>query len=547
MFGFVNRKKVPLNRFNMHPEKTLTCNMGKLIPILCEDVLPGDIWRLNLKMLVRLQALIAPIYHRVDIFTYFFFVPLRLVWRNSQEFLTGYNEETGEVSTAQLPSIKSPAETGWKESSLFDYLGLPTGVPNFTSTSGALYTRAYVKVINDWFRNQWLTDSYSLSLDDGLDTTTYTDLVSRCWEQDIFTQALPSTQRGPVISIPLGTEAPVVGNGNIINLTAFDSPGLALRTSSYDQHSGILALENSGKSGAVKGSVATTITSSNTSNVGLTQDPKFSGMVADLSQAADVTIPDLRKSVQLQNFAEISARVGVRYTEFLQGHFGVRSSDARLQRPEFLGGGVAPLDVSAVVQTSQTTTGDEGSAQGTLSGLGLGAMKTASFRRRFTEHGIILGLMCIMPRTSYQQGSRKMFNRETMYDFAIPTLSHLSEQPVYEQELFAQSDGASTTVGDIAVSNKTIFGFNPQYEEYRYIPSMSHGAFKSSLNYYTMNRVFDAPPLLNSDFVQADPTKRIFAVTEQETDSCLVNILYNIKAYRPLPKHGTPGWMDHPF
>lgn len=545
MFGFVNRKKVPLNRFNMYPEKTLTCNMGKLIPILCEDVLPGDIWRLNLKMLVRLQALIAPIYHRVDIFTYFFFVPLRLVWRNSQEFLTGYNEETGEVSTAQLPSIKSPAETGWKESSLFDYLGLPTGVPNFTSTSGALYTRAYVKVINDWFRNQWLTDSYALSLDDGLDTTTYTDLISRCWEQDIFTQALPSTQRGPVISIPLGTEAPVIGNGMSIGLT--NGTDFAGTTSGGYSGVPIVIPRINGYGVNVGTSTTGTTGLGGDIAIGLTTDPTKSGVVADISEAADVTIPDLRKSVQLQNFAEISARVGVRYTEFLQGHFGVRSSDARLQRPEFLGGGVAPLDVSAVVQTSQTTTGDEGSAQGTLSGLGLGAMKTASFRRRFTEHGIILGLMCIMPRTSYQQGSRKMFNRETMYDFAIPTLSHLSEQPIYEQELFTQSDGVSTTVGDIAVSNKTIFGFNPQYEEYRYIPSMSHGAFKSSLNYYTMNRVFDAPPLLNSDFVQADPTKRVFAVTEQDTDSCLVNILYNIKAYRPLPKHGTPGWMDHPF
>lgn len=529
MFGSYPKAKVKLNKFKYFPEKNLTCNMGYHVPIFAEEVLPGDFWKLRGKMLVRLQSLIAPIYHRINVFTRFYFVPYRLLWNNWEQFITGWNLETNEPSNAVLPSVKSPSG-GWQTSSLMDYLGFATDVTNYTSESGALFPRAYNQIINDWLRNENVTEPYAISLDDGLDTTTNLELVKANWEKDIFTSALPWAQRGPIVNMPWASNnLPVYGTGYALGMTTNGTNTQFLTGSINEGNATTRYASTNGLGDAYSGNFPNKA-------IGVTTDSTKSGLVADAS-GIDVPVADVERAFALQRFARISARAGARYAEYLIGHFGVRSSDARLQRAEYLGGSVAPLDISAVVQTSST---DATTPQGNLAGLGISASSFATFKKRFTEHGVIIGLLTIMPRTSYNQGNRRMFNRTTLYDYAVPSLSRLGEREILEEELYAQPDGASTTVGGTSISNKTGFGFAPQYEEYRYIPSTNHGDFKSTLDFWTMARKFNNPPVLGKDFVESSPTKDIFAVTDEQYDSCLCSISYDITAYRPLPKYGIP-------
>lgn len=558
-FGFYPRPKVRLSKHSYHPERKFTCQAGKAIPCFFEEVLPGDIWKFNGKALVRTQPLIAPIYHRVDIKWLFYYVPYRLLMQQDDwaSFITGYNQEDGSTSTVTLPSIKSPSSGGWKTSSLADYLGLVTGVPNFTSTSGAFAFRAYAKVINDWHINKYVTDELQMSLEQGADTTTNTELFSMNWEDDYFTSASITSQLGDPVYLPLGTSAPVqgnipvVGNGNALGLTT-GSNGGGMISGTNGSGGGITPFY----ANANYGKIGTNVTPSrfptdimigvhnNPSNSGLVT-ANNGGMTANLSQATALSVPELRKVAQISLYQETMAYIGYRLVDWLFGMYGVRSSDARLQRSEFLGGTMAPLDISSVVQTSATN--DTDTPQGNLSGLGISGVRFPTWKRRFEEHGCVLGLMCIMPRTGYQNGSRRMFNRTTRFDYGIPMFQHLGQMPIYEEEIFTQPDGATTNVSGVSVGNKTVFGLQWQYEDLRYMPSTSHGDFKNNLQYWTMDRTFNQPPLLNTDFVQSQPTNRVFAVEDQNYDAYLVDVLYNIKAWRPIARHGVPGYLDHPM
>lgn len=544
-FGFYPRPKVRLSKHKYHPERKFTCVMGKMIPCFYEEVMPGDIWKFGGKALIRTQPLIAPIYHRVDIYWRFYYVPYRLLWEHFTDFITGFEQNTtGEptVATYALPSVISPAETGWKTSSLADYLGLVTGVPDFTNTSGAFPFRAYAKVINDWHINQFTTELLPISTADGLDSTTNTELYSANWEDDYFTSASTQIQIGNPVYLPLGVSAPVVGNGKsmTINTSTGNNAGLA----GGDGFAGVLASAynvNVGSGGQAVG-VPNPIPMS---GMGLGTDPETSNVLADLTEASALTVPDLRRATQLSLYQETLAYTGYRFVDWLFAMFGVRSSDARLQRSEFLGGTMSPLDISSVVQTSATTETD--TPQGNLSGLAVSGTVFPSWKRRFEEHGCVIGLMCIMPRTGYQQGSRRMFNRTSKYDYPLPMLQHLGQQPIQEQEIYAQSDSLTTEVNGTQVSNTTTFGFQWPYEDFRYMPSTSHGDFKGTLQYWTLDRTFEQPPLLNADFVQSQPSTRVFAVQDTKYDDCLVDVLYNITAWRPIARHGVPGYLDHPM
>lgn len=573
-FGFYPRPRVRLSKHKYHPERKFTCQMGKLVPCFYEEVLPGDIWKFTGKALTRTQPLIAPIYHRVDIKFMFYYVPYRLLMKPDEwaSFITGYDQADGSSTSVVLPSIKSPATTGWATSSLADYLGLVTGVPNYTSTSGAFAFRTYAKVINDWYINKYVTDELPLSLEQGVDETTNRDLFSMNWEDDYFTAASITTQLGEQVYLPLGTEAPVsgsvVGDGNALALTTGNWPvmggfsgtnigsgGGASTWLSKDWSNP--AIPSSGGSAqtdfyGVNNNAKVGVPSEAFVNQAKTSDPAFSSglkiassATANLANATAITVPELRKVSQISLYQETMAYIGYRLTDWLFGMYGVRSSDARLQRSEFLGGTMSPLDISSVVQTSATT--DTDTPQGNLSGLAVSGTRFPTWKRRFEEHGAVIGLMCIMPRTGYQQGSRRMFNRVTRFDYGIPMLQHLGQQPITEEEIYAQPDDATTNVGGVQVGNKTTFGFNWQYEDYRYMPSTSHGDFKNTLQFWTMDRTFDTPPLLNTSFVQSQPTTRVFAVEDQNYDTCLVDILYNITAWRPLARHGVPGYLDHPM
>jgi hypothetical protein len=539
-FGSFLVRKQKLNKFNLSHERGFTCNMGELVPVLCEEVLPGDIWKLSSMSLIRLQPMVAPIMHNVNVFTHYFFVPARLLQDNWEPFITG--GENGDDATP-VPVVKSPAGTGWTAGSLADYLGYVTDVPEYTCT--AYQFRAYAKVFNDWYRNQNFTEELSLSTGDGLDTTTNTTLQNRCWQADYFTDNLPFAQRGEPVSLPLDISAPVIGNGKTLGLKAggANTTGYGLGTGrevSSTQLSAYTGIYRANAGSSVSGD-----TPANGVSLGVTSIASDSGLVADLTQASAITVNALRDAIQLQVAAEIAARSGGRYVEYLLGNFGVRSADYRLQRPEYLGGGKSPIIVSQVLQTSATD--DATTPQANMAGHGISVNTSHAFKKRFTEHGYILGIMSIMPDTKYFQGSRRQFNRKSRLDFPLPVFSHLGEQATLEEEIFTQSDNVSTKVGDVTVKNDTIFGFLPRYEEMRHIPSTVHGDFKNSLKFWHLAREFEQPPLLNEDFIVATPSKRIFAVTSQKYDSCLVNIGFNISAYRPLPVQGIPGWMDHLF
>lgn len=501
--------------FDLTHEKKLSCNMGELVPVFCEEVLPGDTFKVKTDMLVRLSPMLAPVMHRITAYTHFFFVPTRLLHSNWENFITG--GPTGNDATV-IPTIKSPASTGYAPGTLWDYLGLPTGVGEFSAL--AYPFRAYDLIFNEWYRDQNLQDKLTISLGDGLDTTTVTDLQKRNWEKDYFTSSLPWPQRGTGVSIPVGGAAPVELNDSTnvqylkSNITQNNTPSLCWKSVDHPTVSYTGYFTDSVDSSLFRYKL----------------DPNGT-LEADLSSATPVTINALRQAFQLQKWMEKNARGGARYVESILAHFGIRSSDARLQRPEFLGGGRSPIVVSEIVQTSST---DETSPQGNMSGHGYSAASNHEFVKGFEEHGYIIGILSIMPKTAYMQGSPRMFNRRTRLDFYWPEFAHLGEQAILNKELYAAS-----------ANPEGVFGYTPRYDEYRQRESSVHGDFRTSMNYWHLSRIFDTEPTLSSGFVSANPSNRIFAVTDAGVHHCYVQLLNQVQAVRPLPKAGIPGFIDH--
>jgi len=521
------------NFFDLSHESKLTCKMGELVPIYCEPVIPGDTFRVHTDILLRLQALLAPMYHRVNVYTHFFFVPNRIIFDKWEQFIT--KGEDGNDATV-YPTIACPSG-GWTVGSLADYLyGIPTGVDNIEVD--ALPFRAYALIYNEWYRNQNLQTELALDKGEGTDTTTSTTLMYRNWQSDYFTRALPWTQRGPQVTVPLGSYAPVFAGLNN-DLTKLPNTSNALRWF-YPSDNTIVNPEtgkalnlaiNHGTVGGITG-VPTTASTSVTQNGVAPLNLK-----ADLSNASSATINDWRVAFQIQRLLEKNARGGARYVEWLMAHFGVRSSDARLQRPEYLGGGKSPLIINEIVQTSQTST----TPQGNMAGHGISASRSHSFTKSFEEHGYIIGIMSIMPMTNYQQGINRHWSKRTPYDWYLPVLSHLGEQGILNKEIYAQGSTVVDANGNI-IDDK-VFGYVPRYDEYRRHYSSVHGQFRSTLNYWHMGRIFNNLPTLSSQFVTSNPTDRNFAVANQDT--CLVDVYNFVKAIRPIPKQGIPGLIDH--
>lgn len=498
------------NLFDLSHEVKLTCEMGKLVPILCEEVVPGDTFRVSTDMVVRMAPMLAPIMHNVNVYTHFFFVPNRIIFDKWEDFITG--GVNGADSTV-APTITSPSG-GFATSSLADYLGVPTGVAGLQVS--ALPFRAYAKIYNDYYRDENLQTEVGLSTAAGTDTTTSTALLDRCWQHDYFTNALPWTQRSTLgaVKLPLGSIAPVTSDG-VLRLNGSNI--------SWGANGTPLAV-NSGSNSVIVDSGAASSYSG-----GLVYK---SGLKADLSAATSADVNDIRYAFQVQRFLEKMARGGARYIEVIRSHFGVKSSDSRLQRPEYLGGGRSPIMISDVLQTSA----DDGQPTplATMAGHGYSAQRSHQFKRFFEEHGWIIGIMSIMPRSTYQQGLEKKWSRDTRYSYYWPVFSHLGEQAIYNKEIYAQ--GTSADSG--------IFGYQPRYQEYRKSYSKVHGDFRSSLNFWHLGRIFSSLPVLNGDFVKCDPSNRIFAVTSA-TDHLWIDMYHKIKALRPIPKFGDPGYIDH--
>lgn len=524
------------NTFDLSHEHLLTCNMGWLIPNLLMEVVPGDTVRVQTQNFARLEALLAPAMHRIDLYQHYFYVPKRILFDKWEQFITGGPDGNDDTVA---PYMVAPTG-GYEVGSLQDYLGLPVGVSGYKHS--ALPIRAYQKIFNEWYRDENLVSEQAISYAEGLDTTTVTTLHRRAWEKDYFTNCLPWPQRGQAASLPFGVSAPVsvYGNGKAVGFTAGSNLPLTGLYASGDNGNRSLFSSNSyGQPVGVNSGVTNPY---NAANVGIVtkaqlgDDLSKSGIIgeADLSNASSVTINDMRLAFQVQRFLEKNARGGARLVEWTLSHFGVRIPDSRLQRTEFLGGGRMPIQITPVEQTSST---DSTSPQGNLAGRAVVSQVVPRFTKSFVEQGFIIGIVSVMPRTVYSQGMHRLWSRDSRYKEYLPVFSHLGEQEVLNQEIYTQ--GTDQDAG--------IFGYQDRYNEFRHIPSSVHGQFRKgqSLSYWTLAREFDSLPTLSSEFVQANPSKRIFAVTDQDVDSLELESLHNIKAIRPIPKFGNPGLIDH--
>lgn len=516
------------NRFNLSHTHISTFEMGKLIPFYFQEVLPGDTLRVSTNAIIRLNALLAPIYHQINVYTHFFYVPNRLVFDDWNTFITlGKNGDSKDKNgnLAVRPTITSP-EGGWSVGSLADYFGLPTGKAGITVD--AYLFRMYALIYNEWYRNENLQDEVALSTAGGADTTTSTALLTRNWQSDYFTNCLPWTQRGEQVTVPLGSTAPIIANSEFRwtydGDTAPNGHQMFINQNSLGNNTTTIATTGSNKLVKIYDNTGAL----GESGVNLKY---HSGAQVDLSNATSATINDWRLAFQVQRLLEANARGGYRITEWILQHFGVRVNDLRVQRPEFLGGGKSPLIISEIVQTSSST---DTSAQGNMAGHAFSAQKSNSFTKSFDEHGFVIGICSIIPRTAYCQGVNRQWTHPTSYDYYTPILSHLGEEGILSKEIYA--DGTA--------DDETVFGYNPRYQSYRTRYSYATGDMRGNMSYWNMYRIFENRPQLNSTFVSSDPTRRIFAVTD-ETRNCIVAFDTQVKAIRPIPKYGTPGFIDH--
>ena len=471
--------------FDLSYVKLFTCDMGKLIPVMCDEVVPGDIFKIGNQSVIRMQPLVAPVLHEINAYVHYFFVPYRLLWNGWEDFITG-GSDGADASTLPLwwPAL---AQT---EGSLWDYLGFPTGVVTTASSAPVMFPlNAYNLIFNEYYRDENLQAESSLNA---------TGIKTRNWEKDYFTSSLPWQQRGVAPALPIsGVTKAIWPNAVPAGSFAMQGSYMAPNYAPYNADTKALLQANT----------------------------------VDLSSATTFNVSDLRLAFQIQRWMERNARAGARYTESLQAHFGVSPRDERLQRPEYIGGSKSPVIVSEVLQTSSS---DATSPQGNMAGHGVSASSTFCGKYRATEHGLIMGILSIMPRTMYQQGVDRQWLRRSRYDFYFPEFANLSEQAILNCELYA------TTVES---TNKAIFGYQGRYDEMRTKRNMVCGQMRSTFDYWHLGRIFSSQPALNESFIQCVPDKRIFAAPSEP--GFIVQFANLIKAWRPMPIQSDPGLIDH--
>ena len=515
IFENVQMKRPGYSRFDLSHDVKMSFRMGQLIPSCILEVVPGDKFNISVQNLLRFAPLVSPVMHRIHVTTHYFFVPNRIIWPEWEDFMSG---EDVEAPYVDYNNLDNPNTVGI-------YLGLPLVSPPNTVKISALPIAAYNKIFNEYYRDQNLVDEIDDSLVAGDNTAPFINWLNsspplRAWRHDYFTSALPFAQKGDAALLPLGTFSNVTVElqdnlapltGPVWRQTNLDpGPNTAIRSAGGP---------NQGQSQfQTDGSIAY-------------YDPQ-SSLVASTSdleaEAADINT--VRRAFRLQEFLEAEARGGTRYTEQILSHFGVRSSDSRLQRPEYIGGAKQNMVISEVLSTAETDNQGQSTPVGNMAGHGISVGGSSGFNYRTEEHGYIVGIINVQPVTAYQQGVHRTWTRFSRLDYYWPEFANIGEQEIKVKELYADTTAAE---------QEEIFGYIPRYSEYKYMDSRVAGEMQTSLSFWHLGRIFANKPTLSSDFINCDPSTRIFAVEAAE-DHIYAHVYNSISAIRPMPKYGIP-------
>uniref|UniRef100_A0AAU8B8Q1 Major capsid protein n=1 Tax=Dulem virus 142 TaxID=3145619 RepID=A0AAU8B8Q1_9VIRU len=532
-----------------HSVKT-SFNVGDVVPFYIDEVLPGDTFDVDTSRVVRMQSLLTPVMDNIYLDTYFFFVPNRLVWSHWRE-LNGENTESAWIPQTEytVPQITSPAEGGWDVGTIADYFGIPTGVSGLSVN--AMPFRAYALIMNEWFRDENLTDPLDIPVSDatvaGTNGDNYITDVAKGGKpfkaakyRDYFTSALPSPQKGPDVKIPVssGANYPVVSRTDAVDASLITAP-ISLTdvggNVTFNLPANLVAVGGGTNPTGARMRIGDSYTATGSPSL-LTFNNLWAVNDGNVSAA---TINQLRMAFQIQKLYERDARGGTRYIEILKSHFGVTSPDARLQRPEYLGGNRVPITINQVLQQSATQA--DGTPQGTPVGFSLTTDRNSDFKKSFVEHGFLIGVMVARYDHTYQQGLERLWSRKDRFDYYWPVFANIGEQAIYNKEIFAQGTSADDEV----------FGYQEAWADYRYKSNRVSGEMRSSyaqsLDFWHLADDYSALPSLSDSWIREDSSNvnRVLAVSEQNANQLFADIYIRNRCTRPMPMYSVPGLIDH--